>query len=221
MDQPSPPLRDQMFDARRDSRRIVDVERRAARAVLGIDQDGGHAQRQRLVQPARDQLRRHDDQPVDAAAHRPHRLRRPFGIGMHVGQQQVIAARRHLAVHAAHDLGKELAVQVGQDDTDRMAARQRQAACARMGDIASDRAAAITRSRVSGCTLLCPFIARDTEATDTAASRATSRIVADDCLTFLPFPAKCARKPAIACVASCAMPIACVTGYTIASTSML
>ncbi|PAV66924.1 hypothetical protein WR25_22926 [Diploscapter pachys] len=81
-------------------------------------------------------LRRHDDQPVDAPAHRSHRLRRQFGIGVHIGQQQMIAARADLTVHAAHDFGKELAVQVGQHHADRMAARQRQAARAGVRHIA-------------------------------------------------------------------------------------
>jgi hypothetical protein len=63
---------------------------------------------------------------------------------------------------------------VGKHDSDRVGARKAEAACSGM----RDAAAANTRERVPSLTLSRPLSARETEATDTSASRATSRIVA-------------------------------------------
>ena len=46
--------------------------------------------------------------------------RRLLAAAVQVGQQQQIAAAARLAVHAAHDLGKEFAVEIGKHDPDRI-----------------------------------------------------------------------------------------------------
>ena len=57
-------------------------------------------------------------------------------LAVKVGQQQQIAAAARLAVHAAHDLRKEFAVEVGKDDADGVGSRQAEASRAGMRDVA-------------------------------------------------------------------------------------
>ena len=78
-------------------------------------------------------VRGHDDQAVDPAAHRAQRMGRLLAAGVQVGQQQQIAAAARFPVHAAHDLGEELAVQVGKHDADRIVAGKAEAAAPACG----------------------------------------------------------------------------------------
>ncbi|SRR5258708_28422101 len=55
---------------------------------------------------------------------------------MQVGQQEQIAATARLALHSAHDLGKELSVEIWKNNADRIVARKAEAARARVRDIA-------------------------------------------------------------------------------------
>ena len=125
------------------------------------------------------QVRGHDDQAIDPAAHRlQHRIRRLALLGVQVGQKQQDSRGGSLAVHAAHDFRKEFTMEVGQHDSDRVGPRQAQAASAGMRDISE----VAHRVADPGPRLFADIVeaveARDTDATETWARRATSRIVA-------------------------------------------
>jgi hypothetical protein len=115
--------------------------------------------------------RRHHEQAIDAAAHRAQCHALLFRMAVVTGDEEIqIVLARHL-VDAAHQLGKEFAVQVGQDDADRAGAPAAEAARRVVRDVAQllrgiDHPAARRR----GATFCWPLRARETVATDTWAS---------------------------------------------------
>ena len=159
--------RDEMLDDRLQRPRRLSrwIAGRARLPVARVDQHRRQCPRKRRGKLLLGQMRRHDDQAIDATSHRLKRKRRLAPLRVQVGQKQQISAAARLAVHAAHDLGKELAVKVGKNDPDRVCAREAEAARAGMRNVAEltdglgdprrasarlhcpDRSARATRSR--------------------------------------------------------------------------
>ena len=73
-------------------------------------------------------LRRHDDEPIDTAAHRAQRGDEFVDVGMRTRDQYVHPLAPCRQIDPPDDLGEELAVQIGQQDADRVRAVRDQAA---------------------------------------------------------------------------------------------
>ena len=163
VDQPPSAKRDKVVDYGRRARRIVEMDFGMSLVIAArIDQQCGQPPGQGAGKLLAAEMRRHDDETIDSAAHGPKGIGRLLAAGVQVGQQEQIAAPACLAVHSTHDLRKELAVKVGEHDSDCVGACKAEAAGARMTAAAvpnSIRTPA-TKARSPGSALIRAVIAR-------------------------------------------------------------
>ncbi len=114
---------------------IVDRhEGQVERTRIIVEQHRGQRRVEIVRQQFGLQVGRHDEQPVDAAAHRGDRRGGLVRAAVHVAEQQVHPRFMRDQVDPADDFGKEFAEQVGQDDPDGVSLAPRQAARAAVGN---------------------------------------------------------------------------------------
>ena len=137
MDDAAPADLDKMIDHRPRAHGIVEADRGPAADLRpSVDEDGRRPARKGRGELLVIEVRRHDDQSVDSPAHCLEHGFGPTALRVHVGQEQEIAALGRQPVHPAHDLGEELAVEIGQDHADRPGSRQAEAAGAGVRHVA-------------------------------------------------------------------------------------
>src|SRR5688500_7376091 len=62
----------------------------------------------------------HEEETIDASLHRPERRLHLDGIVVRAGEEEVVSGVPDAAINAANDLREELAVEVGEEDSQRI-----------------------------------------------------------------------------------------------------
>ncbi len=127
----------EMLDHRGGAALVVDVDRIECRPVHGaVQEHDGPALGKIRAQRRPVDVRRHDDEPVHAAAHRAERDLRLGPVAVRARHEKLVSGPAGRAIHAADRLGEELAEEVRQENADRVRPPRDEAPGAAVRDVA-------------------------------------------------------------------------------------
>ena len=116
---------------------VVDVDRVERRPVHGaVQEHDGPAFREIRAQRRPVDARRHDDEPVHAASHRPERRLGLGPVAVGARHEKLVSGSARRAIDAADRLGEELAEEIRQENADRVRPPRDETPGAAVGDVA-------------------------------------------------------------------------------------